>query len=63
MKSVAIIGSSGAIGRAFLDAYIADKEISNIYSISRTEVELNDERIIHINIDAVSYTHLRAHET
>ena len=60
MKSVAIIGSSGAIGRAFLDAYIADKEISNIYSISRTEVELNDERIIHINIDVTDEVSIKA---
>ena len=60
MKSVAIIGSSGAIGRAFLDAYIADKEISNIYSISRTEVELNDERIIHINIDVTDEVSVKA---
>jgi NAD(P)-dependent dehydrogenase (short-subunit alcohol dehydrogenase family) len=60
MKSVAIIGSSGAIGRAFLDAYIADKEISNIYSISRTEVESNDERIIHINIDVTDEVSVKA---
>jgi NAD(P)-dependent dehydrogenase (short-subunit alcohol dehydrogenase family) len=60
MKSVAIIGSSGAIGSAFLDAYIADKEISNIYSISRTEVELNDERIIHINIDVTDEVSVKA---
>ena len=60
MKSIAIIGSSGAIGRAFLDAYIADKEISNIYSISRTEVELNDARIIHINIDVTDEVSVKA---
>ena len=60
MKSVAIIGSSGAIGRAFLDAYIADKEISNIYSISRTEVESNDKRIIHINIDVTDEVSVKA---
>ena len=60
MKSVAIIGSSGAIGRAFLDAYIADKEISNIYSISRTEVESNDKRIIHINIDVTDEASVKA---
>ena len=60
MKSVAIIGSSGAIGRAFLDAYIADKEVSNIYSISRTEVELNDARIIHINIDVTDEVSVKA---
>ena len=60
MKSVAIIGSSGAIGRAFLDAYIADKEISNIYSISRTEVESKDKRIIHINIDVTDEVSVKA---
>ena len=60
MKSIAIIGSSGAIGRAFLDAYIADKEVSNIYSISRTEVESNDERIIHINIDVTDEVSVKA---
>ena len=60
MKSVAIIGSSGAIGRAFLDAYIADKDISNIYSISRTEVKSNDKRIIHINIDVTDEVSVKA---
>ena len=60
MKSVAIIGSSGAIGRAFLDAYIADKEISNIYSISRTEVKSKDERITHINIDVTDEASVKA---
>ena len=60
MKSVAIIGSSGAIGRAFLDAYIADKEISNIYSISRTEVESKDERITYINIDVTDEASVKA---
>jgi NAD(P)-dependent dehydrogenase (short-subunit alcohol dehydrogenase family) len=60
MKNVAIIGSSGAIGRAFLDAYIADKNISNIYSISRTEVKSNDRRIIHINIDVTDEVSVKA---
>jgi NAD(P)-dependent dehydrogenase (short-subunit alcohol dehydrogenase family) len=60
MKNVAIIGSSGAIGRAFLDAYIADKNISNIYSISRTEVKSNDKRIIHINIDVTDEVSVKA---
>ena len=60
MKNVAIIGSSGAIGRAFLDAYIADKDISNIYSISRTEVKSNDKRITHINIDVTDEVSVKA---
>ena len=60
MKNVAIIGSSGAIGRAFLDAYISDKDISNIYSISRTEVKSNDKRIIHINIDVTDEVSVKA---
>ena len=60
MINVAVIGSSGAIGKAFLDAYIQDKNISNIYSISRTEVESNDERIIHINIDVTDEVSVKA---
>jgi len=51
MKNVAVIGSSGAIGKAFLNIYIRDKEISNIYSISRAQVKEDDERVTHINID------------
>jgi NAD(P)-dependent dehydrogenase (short-subunit alcohol dehydrogenase family) len=60
MKNVAVIGSSGAIGRAFLDAYIQDKNISNIYSISRTKVNSKDERIIHINIDVTDEVSVKA---
>ena len=60
MKNVAVIGSSGAIGRAFLDAYIQDKDISNIYSISRTEVKSKDERITNINIDVTDEASVKA---
>ena len=60
MKNVAVIGSSGAIGRAFLNAYIQDKDISNIYSISRTEVKSKDERITNINIDVTDEASVKA---
>ena len=33
MKNVAVIGSSGAIGEAFVKQYINDSSISKIYSI------------------------------
>lgn len=51
MKNVAVIGSSGAIGKAFLNQYIKDSSISNIYAISRTNIEINDERIKYIRMD------------
>ena len=51
MKNVAVIGSSGAIGKAFLNQYLKDSSISNIYAISRTHIETNDERIKYIQMD------------
>ena len=60
MINVAVIGSSGAIGKAFLDAYIQDKNISNIYSMSRTEVKSEDERVTHLNIDVTDEASIKA---
>ena len=60
MINVAVIGSSGAIGKAFLDAYIQDKNISNIYSISRTEVKSEDERVTHLNVDVTDEASIKA---
>ena len=51
MKNVAVIGSSGAIGKAFLNQYLKYSSISNIYAISRTHIETNDERIKYIQMD------------
>ena len=36
MKSVAVIGSSGAIGSAFISSYLEDETIENIISFSRS---------------------------
>lgn len=51
MKNVAVIGSSGAIGKAFIKQYIKDNSISKIYSISRSPIEISDDRLTHIQAD------------
>ena len=53
MKNVAVIGSSGAIGEAFVKQYIKDSSISKIYSISRSRIEITDDRVKHIQMDIV----------
>ena len=50
-KTVAVIGSRGAIGNAVVDTLLADESVEAVFKFSRAE------------ITAVSYTHLRAHET
>lgn len=51
MINVAVIGSSGAIGNAFLEAYIADPQVQKIYSFSKSKITTKDKRVVHINID------------
>ena len=53
MKNVAVIGSSGAIGEAFVKQYIKDSSISKNYSISRSRIEITDDRVKHIQMDIV----------
>ena len=38
MRKVAVIGSSGAIGNAFLEHYIKDESVENIFSFSRSNI-------------------------
>jgi NAD(P)-dependent dehydrogenase (short-subunit alcohol dehydrogenase family) len=39
--NICIIGSTGAIGNAFLEYYIADNTVTNIYSFSRSKLEID----------------------
>jgi aspartate-semialdehyde dehydrogenase len=51
MRKVAVIGSSGAIGRAFVDNYINDLSISSIFSFSRSSVGIDNNKVKHFSID------------
>tara|TARA_B100000768_G_scaffold138348_1_gene129486 strand:+ start:1197 stop:1910 length:714 start_codon:yes stop_codon:yes gene_type:complete len=51
MKSVAVIGSSGAIGSAFISSYLEDETIENIISFSRSSPASPNKRVKHFCID------------
>ena len=51
MKNVVVIGSSGAIGKAFIDSYIKDDDIENIFSFSRTGLSIEDKKLHSFFID------------
>jgi NAD(P)-dependent dehydrogenase (short-subunit alcohol dehydrogenase family) len=51
MKSVAVIGSSGAIGSAFISSYLEDETIENIISFSRSSPTNPNKRVKHFCID------------
>ena len=47
MRKVAVIGSSGAIGRAFVDHYINDLSINSIFSFSRSSIGIDNNKVKH----------------
>ena len=51
MRKVAVIGSSGAIGRAFVDHYINDLSINSIFSFSRSSIGIDNNKVKHFLID------------
>ena len=51
MRKVAVIGSSGAIGRAFVDHYINDLSINSIFSFSRSSIGIDNNKVKHFSID------------
>ena len=51
MRKVAVIGSSGAIGRAFVDHYINDLSVNSIFSFSRSSIGIDNNKVKHFSID------------
>ena len=51
MRKVAVIGSSGAIGSAFVDHYINDLSINSIFSFSRSSIGIDNNKVKHFSID------------
>jgi NAD(P)-dependent dehydrogenase (short-subunit alcohol dehydrogenase family) len=51
MKKVAVIGSSGAIGNAFLEHYIKDESVENIFSFSRSNISIENNKVTQSLID------------
>ena len=53
-KNIAIIGSSGAIGNAFVEHYIKDSSVEKIYSFSRSATSYSSKKVSSFDIDIES---------
>ena len=53
-KNIAIIGSSGAIGNAFVEHYIKDSSVENIFTFSRNATDAVSEKVSSFEIDVES---------
>ena len=53
-KNIAIIGSSGAIGNAFVEHYIKDSSVENIFTFSRNANDHVSEKVSSFEIDVES---------
>ena len=51
MQNVAIIGTTGSIGKAFLEYYLSDDNTDKVYSISRSSNGIEDRKIIDLNLN------------
>ena len=50
-KTVAVIGSRGAIGNAVVDILLADESVEAVFKFSRAEITEHDDKVQHIFID------------
>ena len=51
MKNIVVIGSSGAIGKSFVESYIKDTDVENIFSFSRSDLLIKDSKLHSFFID------------
>ena len=51
MQNIAIVGTNGSIGRAFLEYYLSDDNTDIIYSISRSKNNIEDKKIVNLNLN------------
>ena len=51
MQNVAIIGTTGSIGKAFLKYYLSDDNTNKVYSISRSKNCIEDKKIVELNLN------------
>ena len=49
--NVCVIGASGAIGAAFTKQFLTSDKVNKLYAFSRSDLEINHEKLIKNNID------------
>ena len=53
-KNIVIIGSNGAIGNAFVEHYLKDTSVSNIFAFSRNNTNSTNDKLTNLHIDIES---------
>jgi NAD(P)-dependent dehydrogenase (short-subunit alcohol dehydrogenase family) len=53
-KNIVIIGSNGAIGKAFVEYYLKDTSVSNIFAFSRSNTNSTNDKLTNLHIDIES---------
>ena len=53
-KNIVIIGSNGAIGKAFVEYYLKDTSVSNIFAFSRNNTNSTHDKLTNLHIDIES---------
>ena len=51
MKHIAVIGASGAIGRAFVELYAARPDTETVYALSRSGTDFSADNIVNAGLD------------
>jgi NAD(P)-dependent dehydrogenase (short-subunit alcohol dehydrogenase family) len=50
-KNIVIVGATGAIGKAFLEHYVKDELVENVFAFSRKKISFENRKIKSFNLD------------
>jgi NAD(P)-dependent dehydrogenase (short-subunit alcohol dehydrogenase family) len=55
-RNVAVVGATGAIGKAFVDYYSKDESVENVFAFSRKKINFENRKIKSFNLDIENQT-------
>jgi NAD(P)-dependent dehydrogenase (short-subunit alcohol dehydrogenase family) len=55
-RNVAVVGATGAIGKAFIDYYSKDESVENVFAFSRKKINFENRKIKSFNLDIENQT-------
>ena len=55
-KNIVIVGATGAIGKAFLEHYLKDESVENVFAFSRKKIRFENRKIKSFELDIENQT-------
>ena len=55
-KNIVIVGATGAIGNAFLEYYVKDESVENVFAFSRKKIRFENRKIKSFELDIENQT-------